>query len=57
MRIKDSDKEDFARCNFCHKKTDTSIEYSKSGNMCFIDLEKAFERVQLKDVSYLLLQD
>jgi len=31
-----------------------SIEYNKSAYMCFIDLQKAFDRVQLENVLHLL---
>ena len=34
--------------------TEKSIEYNKPAYMCFIDLEKAFDRVQLRDVIHLL---
>ena len=34
--------------------TEKSIEYNKPAYMCFIDLEKAFDRVQLRDVVHLL---
>lgn len=34
--------------------TEKSIEYNRPAYMCFIDLEKAFDRVQLRDVVHLL---
>ena len=34
--------------------TEKSIEYNRPAFMCFIDLEKAFDRIQLEDVTQLL---
>ena len=34
--------------------TEKSIEYNKPANICFIDLVKAFDQVQLKDIIHLL---
>ena len=34
--------------------TEKSIEYNKLAYICFIDLVKAFDRVQLKDIIHLL---
>lgn len=31
-----------------------SIEYNKSAYLCFIDLQKAFDRIWVEDVIYLL---
>ena len=34
--------------------TEQSIEYNRPAFMCFIDLQKAFDRIQFKDIIHLL---
>lgn len=38
----------------CYQASKGKIQYNKPPFLCFIDLEKAFDKIRLQDIVYLL---